>query len=632
MAPLGRQVLECLLAHPSLRDTLTWPQVQRFLDFARRILPEIRGSFEALPLALPPHVCGFLGVMLSLEESLIQLCWTAFSDMILLLEGEVSAMSDDDLFRVHGHEFAIGTEQILPPMSKCPKSGCNNGHLTESRKVESRLYTLKRGVLPVYSLSTYCRRCSTRYYHNYSVQHAAHPDAKRDYYGGIPGYMHVAEHSFAERSLCVYFEMQMAFSHASAESISRVYNMALGVSLSEIPNSSRLSQNLYGDLVLDAFLLHSLLRDADVRGEQLSLLHGGLQRHRLDIALDQRNYRMAGTGQEMWAHACNKCMALYRGPDEAIYYVTAGVTDGVTMGHACCSVQDCTISLADQQDWFCTIHEDLKLKCCIYACSMPAEPRHLTCTHPSHRAFERSKEVNPALFTLRRRMDRAGLSEIPIAGTLPSDSPIFLSSSSSASAPSHSNSAVSQLKGRTSRHWTHNEQLFVRPCEVLVSRATFFGSEGVSGVKDFLKVTFPPSFPGSLPSYIFYDNNRNLVAHLLNTQDSYFDNVGLPTDVFHATTKHSETDHLSQVHCNPARFRELIGENNKWIFNSSAAEQVNRWFGAFQSIVREMPVSKYNFYLDEMIAIRNRFIVSELHRQGHRPHLKPMEVLRGEAL
>jgi hypothetical protein len=279
------------------------------------------------------------------------------------------------------------------------------------------------------------------------------------------------------------------------------------------------------------------------------------------------------------------------------------------MGHACCSVQDCTISLADQQDWFCTIHEDLKLKCCIHACSMPAEPRHLTCTHPSHRAFERSKEVNPALFTLRRRMDRAGLSEIPIAGTLPGNSAILPSPPSSASAPSRSISAVSQLKGRTSRRWTHNEQLFVRPCEVLVSRATFFGSEGVSGVKvttlhchkdlgthiilkDFLKVTFPPSFPGSLPSYIFYDNNRNLVAHLLNTQDSYFDNVGLPTDVFHATTKHSDTDHLSQVHCNPARFRELIGENNKWIFNSSAAEQVNRWFGAFQSIVREMPVSK----------------------------------------
>lgn len=42
---------------------------------------------------------------------------------------------------------------------------------------------------------------------------------------------------------------------------------------------------------------------------------------------------------------------------------------------------------------------------------------------------------------------------------------------------------VSTVKGRTARRWTHNEQLFVRCCGVIVSRATFFGSEGVSGVK-----------------------------------------------------------------------------------------------------------------------------------------------------
>lgn len=105
-------------------------------------------------------------------------------------------------------------------------------------------------------------------------------------------------------------------------------------------------------------------------------------------------------------------------------------------------------------------------------------------------------------------------------------------------------------------------------------------------------MTFPCTLPASLPSYIFYDNNRNLVAHLLQTQDSYFDKVGLPADVFHAKTKHTGTDPLAEIHCNPARFRELIGDDGKWAFNSSAAEQANRWFGAFQSIVREMPVSK----------------------------------------
>ena len=32
------------------------------------------------------------------------------------------------------------------------------------------------------------------------------------YYGGLPEYIHVAEHSFVECRLCIYFEMQMAFS------------------------------------------------------------------------------------------------------------------------------------------------------------------------------------------------------------------------------------------------------------------------------------------------------------------------------------------------------------------------------------------------------------------------------------
>jgi hypothetical protein len=57
-----------------------------------------------------------------------------------------------------------------------------------------------------------------------------------------------------------------------------------------------------------------------------------------------------------------------------------------------------------------------------------------------------------------------------------------------------------------------------------------------------------------MPSYIFYDNNRNLVAHLLHMQDTYFNKVSLPADVFHAKTKHSETDELAQIYCNLARF------------------------------------------------------------------------------
>lgn len=92
-------MLERLVSHPSLRDTLTWPQVQRFLDFSQRILPEIQGSSnsEKLPLQLLSHACGFLSVVLELEQSLVQLCWTAFADMLVVLEDD-TALSCDDIF------------------------------------------------------------------------------------------------------------------------------------------------------------------------------------------------------------------------------------------------------------------------------------------------------------------------------------------------------------------------------------------------------------------------------------------------------------------------------------------------------------------------------------------------------
>ena len=85
-------------------------------------------------------------------------------------------------------------------------------------------------------------------------------------------------------------------------------------------------------------------------------------------------------------------------------------------------------------------------------------------------------------------------------------------------------------------------------------------------------------------------------------------------------SKHKDTDDFCTKYCNPARFDFLIKEDGKsWRFNSSAAEMTNAWFGGFQSIVREMRKERYEFFLDEMIKLRNRLIVDELARKGHSP-------------
>ncbi|KAJ7510345.1 hypothetical protein B0H11DRAFT_1702034, partial [Mycena galericulata] len=496
-----------------------------------------------------------------------------------------------------------GVETIAPPISFCPRPSCDSHKLGEESRVEARLFTLRRGILPVFSTSLYCHRCSTRYYHNYSVEKASGPNARNMYYtSDVPSIIHVTDTCFVETPLCIYFEMQMAISQGG---IARVYNTALTNSDS-IPNSSRLIHELTGELVLDSFLFHAILRDKSRRREILSVPHANYQNHRLDEALAERNYRFAGTGQPQWPHACDGCMKVYQGEDDQWYRMTAGVHDGITVRHVCCSVHDCTEPLPTQRSLFCHTHRDRIKICCIHGCKAEAEAGFRTCTLPAHREFQKETDLrNTAMFQLHARLRNAGISQVPVAGSTP------------------------KVRGHISRSWTHNEQLFVRCCGIIISRATFFGSEGIAGVKDFLKATFPSEYPGSLPSYIFYDNNCQFLKHLGSSGDHYFDNVGLPVDVFHFKCKHTIRDGFCQVNCNPAQFLELIGENGKWVFNSSATEQANVWFGKFQNTVQEMPVLRFNFFLDEMIYLRNEKIIKDLREAGRKPHLQDEALLRG---
>lgn len=54
--------------------------------------------------------------------------------------------------------------------------------------------------------------CLTRYHPNYYVHHPSGSNPKRKYYHGIPEYIQVKTHSFVERALCTFFEIEMAIS------------------------------------------------------------------------------------------------------------------------------------------------------------------------------------------------------------------------------------------------------------------------------------------------------------------------------------------------------------------------------------------------------------------------------------
>ena len=103
-----------------------------------------------------------------------------------------------------------------------PLGGLDKGYV-------ATLYTRSRGTLPIRVVPLYCRskscflgierlifilhaECKTTYRANYFVREASRPDALREYYGGVPAIIEVAEYSFVEAKLVGLFRNQMAFS------------------------------------------------------------------------------------------------------------------------------------------------------------------------------------------------------------------------------------------------------------------------------------------------------------------------------------------------------------------------------------------------------------------------------------
>ena len=316
-----------------------------------------------------------------------------------------------------------------------------------------------------------------------------------------------------------------------------------------------------------------------------------------------------------------------------IGYIRAVVMDGITIGRPCCKVHDCQEPLPSQRARFCVQHSSKNDDCVVVGCTGKVTPGFQTCLNPSHRSLE-DPSNRSALFVLRRRLERLRTASLEGDGQEVTDELVDIDADGEC--PSKPDEGNTKPRARFGRRRTHNEQLVVATCGVILGRATMFGSEGIDGVRVslgsvclaiiliyswqlFLRALFPTE--ASVPPVLFYDSACILKRHLNNIGDTYFDNCAMPVDPFHAKTKHKETDMFCGQYCNAARFPDLV-KNGKWRFNSSAAEMTNAWFGGFQAMVREMREARYDFFLDEMILIRNRIITEDLNKA----HAHPLEV------
>ncbi|KAJ6622435.1 hypothetical protein B0H10DRAFT_1788018, partial [Mycena sp. CBHHK59/15] len=265
--------------------------------------------------------------------------------------------------------------------------------------------------------------------------------------------------------------------------------------------------------------------------------------------------------------------------------------------------------------------------CCITTCIADVKPGFRTCGDPEHCNIELYQyQKGKAMFQLKNRLQRTYRGEIELDAQ----------DDECDGKPAQGNRTV---RARFGHKRTHNEELCVYSCGTVAGRATFLclNSLHARGIpltifQEFWMKLWPTK--ASLPTVLWHDNNCSIVKMLCNEPDeykrTYFDHVALPVDIFHFKCKHKETDLDCGANCNLYLWADLHTEDGKWRFNSSTAEQTNTWFGGFQSMVQEMPVERYNFFLDEMIKRRNCALVKDLHRRQKAPHNIPQEFLLGD--
>ena len=103
---------------------------------------------------------------------------------------------------------------------------------------------------------------------------------------------------------------------------------------------------------------------------QLQLPHTGKQKDRFTEEMTKRNKCIIHESQPEISHYCNKCMQTCRA-DGRVFKVEAALTDGLTIGHPCCSTFVCPTVLACNWHQFCPMHNHLHLQCAVVGCSLP---------------------------------------------------------------------------------------------------------------------------------------------------------------------------------------------------------------------------------------------------------------------
>jgi hypothetical protein len=159
------------------------------------------------------------------------------------------------------------------------------------------------------------------------------------------------------------------------------------------------------------------------------------------------------------------------------------------------------------------------------------------------------------------------------------------------------------------------------PCGVVIAWAKFAKAESPTNILHFLETVYPSEH--TRPDYICIDKACLVLRTAITngSWESWKSTSRFIVDSYHYIGHRAE-DYLCRKWCNPAPLDGsapnlvVVAENKgqhyyKRAFNTQACEQLNAWLGGFESILKKMTVSNFDWFLHTMLYYHTKTVLQK---------------------
>ena len=294
------------------------------------------------------------------------------------------------------------------------------------------------------------------------------------------------------------------------------------------------------------------------------------------------------------------------------------VLDGIVMGPQHCAHDNCTSDLANARGGsFCAFHENQwGARCRMCNCDNQKVSGTQACQYHAEDWDKHIKNHSRHTFHgARRQFQRPG-------ENLPWQPAAHVNLQ-----PHDESTPERHRKNYFTPSRFYCVETLCAPCGTIIAWAKFAKAESPTNILDFLETVYPTE--ESRPAYICIDKACLVLRTAISNgswNEIWKKTTRFIVDSYHYIN-HRSTDYLCRKWCNPApqdgSAPNLVivstddhGQSYlKRAFNTQACEQLNAWLGGFESILKRMAPSNFDWFSHTMLFYHTRHV---LERQNQR--------------